>query len=312
MHLRARQYNPATGRFLSQDTVQPNGPSATQSWNLYSYVESNPTRNTDPTGHYAANPTRIPADRSLSALKLIDVQGTRGGSARIVVGQVDKPKPGGGSSLVAYGMITATAVVTSWMMQRTGAYTSSALAVAGATVFFQEEQGRKQLPELIDKRDQKTRSEEPGDCKPDVEYLKGRARSLQAAQVQFLDSEDWDLSTAVLRAADFAVPWICFDFVGSGKKQQFGVGRAAPVFNMLLPNEIPFRLGGQHAEVVVLGGAVVNGFVPSAMGVNRKSCDTGPFSCTAILVAAGAQPVGNDGWKWPHADVYNYLPIGPW
>jgi RHS repeat-associated protein/uncharacterized repeat protein (TIGR01451 family) len=311
LHLRARQYDPSIGRFLSQDSVQPNGPSATQSWNLYSYAGGNPMTNADPTGHFV-DASRIPADRTLKALKLVDVEGTHGGSARIAVGQVEKPKPGGGSSLVAYAMITATAVVTSWMLQRAGAYTQSALAVVAATVFFQEAQGRKRLPQLIDVRGRKARDEEPGDCRPDVEYLKGRARTLQAAQVQLLGGEDWDLSTAVLRAADFAVPWICFDFVGSGKSHQFGVGRSAPVFAMLLPNEIPFRLGGQHAEVVALAGAVSNAFVPSAMGVNRASCENGPFSCRAILKSAGAQEVGSDGWKWPHADVYNVLNMGPW
>ncbi len=52
-YLRARYYDPATGRFTAADTVQPNAP-GTQGWNLYAYVANNPTTWTDPTGHVAA------------------------------------------------------------------------------------------------------------------------------------------------------------------------------------------------------------------------------------------------------------------
>ncbi len=48
-HLRARQYNPAIGRFLSVDPVQPGAPGTT-GWGLYSYAGNNPTTWTDPTG----------------------------------------------------------------------------------------------------------------------------------------------------------------------------------------------------------------------------------------------------------------------
>jgi RHS repeat-associated protein len=54
-HLRARDLNPALGRFLSVDTVQPNAP-GTQGYNQYAYVANNPTTWVDPTGHQAANP----------------------------------------------------------------------------------------------------------------------------------------------------------------------------------------------------------------------------------------------------------------
>ena len=49
-YLRARYLDPATGRLISADTVQPNAP-GTQGWNLYAYVANNPTTWADPTGH---------------------------------------------------------------------------------------------------------------------------------------------------------------------------------------------------------------------------------------------------------------------
>jgi RHS repeat-associated protein len=52
IHLRARAYDPDSGRFLSADTVQPNAP-GTQGYNRYAYVANNPTTWTDPTGHMA-------------------------------------------------------------------------------------------------------------------------------------------------------------------------------------------------------------------------------------------------------------------
>jgi RHS repeat-associated protein len=54
-YLRARYHNPALGRFVSQDTVQPNAP-GTQGWNLYAYVANNPMTWADPSGHYGNTP----------------------------------------------------------------------------------------------------------------------------------------------------------------------------------------------------------------------------------------------------------------
>jgi RHS repeat-associated protein len=51
-YLRARYANPALGRFISADTVQPNAP-GTQGYNLYAYVANNPTTWVDPSGHSA-------------------------------------------------------------------------------------------------------------------------------------------------------------------------------------------------------------------------------------------------------------------
>jgi RHS repeat-associated protein len=49
--LRARYYNPTSGRFLSPDSVQPNAPGS-QGYDLYSYVANNPTNAVDPTGNF--------------------------------------------------------------------------------------------------------------------------------------------------------------------------------------------------------------------------------------------------------------------
>jgi len=52
--LQARYYSPLLGRFLSPDSVQPNGVGS-QGYDLYSYVANNPTGATDPSGHQALN-----------------------------------------------------------------------------------------------------------------------------------------------------------------------------------------------------------------------------------------------------------------
>ena len=51
----ARFYSPKLGRFLSADTMVPQ-PFNPQSLNRYSYVNNNPLRYTDPTGHYCLDP----------------------------------------------------------------------------------------------------------------------------------------------------------------------------------------------------------------------------------------------------------------
>jgi RHS repeat-associated protein len=52
VYLRARTLDPATGRFLSADSVIPNAP-GTSGYNLYAYAGNDPTTWTDPTGHSA-------------------------------------------------------------------------------------------------------------------------------------------------------------------------------------------------------------------------------------------------------------------
>jgi RHS repeat-associated protein len=50
VYLRARYFDPRTGRFVSRDTVQPNAP-GTQGYHVYAYAANNPTTWTDPSGH---------------------------------------------------------------------------------------------------------------------------------------------------------------------------------------------------------------------------------------------------------------------
>ncbi len=51
IYMNARYYDPATGRFLTQDTV-PGRPMDPLSYNLYAYCKNNPTAYTDPSGHW--------------------------------------------------------------------------------------------------------------------------------------------------------------------------------------------------------------------------------------------------------------------
>ncbi len=51
MDYKARFYDPRLGRFAQADTIVPNAADP-QSWNRYSYVQNNPLRYKDPTGHY--------------------------------------------------------------------------------------------------------------------------------------------------------------------------------------------------------------------------------------------------------------------
>ena len=53
MYYKARYYHPALGRFISADTLVPR-PSDPQSLNRYSYVQNNPLKYTDSSGHAAA------------------------------------------------------------------------------------------------------------------------------------------------------------------------------------------------------------------------------------------------------------------
>ncbi len=51
IYMNARYYVPSLGRFASADTIVPD-PANPQSLNRYSYVNNNPLRFTDPTGHF--------------------------------------------------------------------------------------------------------------------------------------------------------------------------------------------------------------------------------------------------------------------
>jgi RHS repeat-associated protein len=54
-YLRARWYDPSVGRFISQDTFEGDAKNPL-SLNLYTYVENNPLKYIDPTGHAPNNP----------------------------------------------------------------------------------------------------------------------------------------------------------------------------------------------------------------------------------------------------------------
>ncbi len=51
MNYNARWYDPALGRFAQADTLIPQ-PGDPQAWDRYAYVENNPLRYTDPSGHF--------------------------------------------------------------------------------------------------------------------------------------------------------------------------------------------------------------------------------------------------------------------
>jgi RHS repeat-associated protein len=53
MDYNARYYSPVLGRFVSPDSIVPE-PGGSQGWNRYAYVNNNPVRFTDPTGHQCA------------------------------------------------------------------------------------------------------------------------------------------------------------------------------------------------------------------------------------------------------------------
>jgi len=51
MYYNARWYDPALGRFVQADTIVPQ-PGDVRGWDRYAYVENNPLRYTDPSGHF--------------------------------------------------------------------------------------------------------------------------------------------------------------------------------------------------------------------------------------------------------------------
>jgi RHS repeat-associated protein len=51
-YFNARWYDGSLGRFLSPDSIVPTGTQGTQAWDRYAFVNNNPVRYTDPTGHF--------------------------------------------------------------------------------------------------------------------------------------------------------------------------------------------------------------------------------------------------------------------
>jgi RHS repeat-associated protein len=57
MFYNARWYDPALGRFTQADTIVPAGVQGAQAWDRYAFVNNNPVRYTDPSGHKACDET---------------------------------------------------------------------------------------------------------------------------------------------------------------------------------------------------------------------------------------------------------------
>ena len=77
VYLRARSLDPATGRFLSADSVMPNAP-GTQGYSLYAYAANNPATWTDPTGHTSTGLTDRIGDSLEEFLNAAGVNGISG------------------------------------------------------------------------------------------------------------------------------------------------------------------------------------------------------------------------------------------
>jgi hypothetical protein len=53
----SRWYDPSLGRFVQADTLIPESTQGTQAWDRYAYVNNNPVRYTDPSGHFGKDNT---------------------------------------------------------------------------------------------------------------------------------------------------------------------------------------------------------------------------------------------------------------
>ena len=51
----ARWMDPSLGRFTQPDTIVPTSTQGTQAWDRYAFVNNNPVRYNDPTGHWATD-----------------------------------------------------------------------------------------------------------------------------------------------------------------------------------------------------------------------------------------------------------------
>ena len=56
MYYNARWYDASLGRFAQADSIVPTSTQGTQAWDRYAYVNGNPVRYNDPTGHVCSDP----------------------------------------------------------------------------------------------------------------------------------------------------------------------------------------------------------------------------------------------------------------
>lgn len=68
----ARWFNPSLGRFLSPDTIVPTSTQGTQAWDRYAFVNNNPVRYTDPTGHRSCEEDGYNCDEESESGEAVD------------------------------------------------------------------------------------------------------------------------------------------------------------------------------------------------------------------------------------------------
>jgi RHS repeat-associated protein len=90
VYLRARVYDPQTGRFLQRDTLGKTAKGIT-GWNRYAYAANNPTTVTDPSGHCppCVIPVAIVAAPTISAGTVATIAAVTAGAAIVSVVAVD-------------------------------------------------------------------------------------------------------------------------------------------------------------------------------------------------------------------------------
>ena len=128
----ARYYDPIIGRFISADTVVPNFTNP-QSLNRYSYVENNPLRYIDPTGHFKFE-TFMKA--FVTGLVGGAVFVLSGGSAAFAAGAIGKLMLAGMAAGAAAGATSAALSGGNLGQILTGAAIGGALGGVGALASF--------------------------------------------------------------------------------------------------------------------------------------------------------------------------------
>jgi len=102
----ARWFDPSIGRFTSPDTIVPTGTQGTQAWDRYAYVNNNPVRYNDPTGHCIDGITTILCVGALAALS-----GGLIGAGMYIIAQSQAGEPINGGELALAAGVGAVAGV---------------------------------------------------------------------------------------------------------------------------------------------------------------------------------------------------------